>query len=66
MKDRFQWWALMNTDFVKGGEFLEQLSEYQLLIKDSDPWNYLVNGEIFYQDIRNVLVTCIHRSIIPT
>jgi hypothetical protein len=56
----------MNTDFVKGGEFLEQLSEYQLLIKDSDPWNYLVNGEIFYQDIRIVLVTCIHRSIIPT
>jgi hypothetical protein len=23
------------------GEFLDQMSDYQLLKKDSDPWNYL-------------------------
>jgi hypothetical protein len=27
------------SGFVKGGEFLDQLSDYQLLKKDSAPWS---------------------------
>jgi hypothetical protein len=27
---------------VKGGEFCDQLSDYELLSMDSDPWNYCV------------------------
>jgi hypothetical protein len=28
---------------IKGGEFLDQLSDYQLLKKDSATWSYQVN-----------------------
>lgn len=28
-----------SEDSIKGGEFLEQLSDYQLLKKDFAPWN---------------------------
>jgi len=29
--------------FIKVGEFLEQLSDYELLKKDSAPWSYLIH-----------------------
>jgi hypothetical protein len=29
---------------IKGGEFLDSLSDYQLLNEDSAPWSYLVVG----------------------
>jgi hypothetical protein len=28
---------------IKGGEFLDWLSEYQLLVEESAPWSYLGN-----------------------
>jgi hypothetical protein len=27
------------SGFIKGGEFLNQLNDYKLLKKDSDPWS---------------------------
>jgi hypothetical protein len=33
---------VMNSGFHKGGEFLEQLSDYWFLKKDYVPWNWLV------------------------
>jgi hypothetical protein len=44
-----QWLAVINTTvdkqwgFIKGGEFLDHLSNYQLLNKSSDQWNSFVN-----------------------
>jgi len=29
------------SDSIKGGEFLDQFIDYQLLNKDSAPWSYL-------------------------
>jgi hypothetical protein len=31
---------------IKGGKFLNQLNDYQLLKKDSASWSYLVGGSI--------------------
>jgi hypothetical protein len=30
------------SNLIKGGEFLDQLSDYQLLKKDCDPWSFAV------------------------
>jgi hypothetical protein len=30
------------SGFIKGGEFLDQTSYYQLLKKDSAPWSWLI------------------------
>jgi hypothetical protein len=35
---RNQWRALVNTIFIKGGEFLDYLGDYQLVKKDSAPY----------------------------
>jgi hypothetical protein len=42
--DRVQWWAVLNTvrnlaDFITSEEFLNQLCEYQLLVKEFGPWS---------------------------
>jgi hypothetical protein len=49
VEDMFQRRAPVNTKRTLGlhkmWEFLDQLSSYQLLRKDSTPWSYLVNFE---------------------
>jgi hypothetical protein len=37
--DRVQWWVHPPSGFINDGEFLDQLSDYQLLKKDTVPWN---------------------------
>jgi len=41
-QDRGQWRAVVNnlSGFIKGWEFLDQLSDCQSLEKDSAPWSY--------------------------
>jgi hypothetical protein len=37
-KDRDKWAALVNTGSIKGRKFIDQLSEYKIIKKDSVPW----------------------------
>jgi hypothetical protein len=53
--DRDQWQAVVNTVIpwvsVKGGEFFDWLSDYQLLNKNSAPWSLLYFYLLLYTDV---------------
>jgi hypothetical protein len=39
---------------IKGGEFLDWLSDCQLLEKDSLPWSYLVGSEVWVKNYNSI------------
>jgi hypothetical protein len=47
-QNSIQWWAvmnmIMNTDFVKSWQLFEQLSDCQLLQKDSAAYYFSINN----------------------
>jgi hypothetical protein len=51
------------SDFIIGWEFLDQMSDYQFLKKDSDPWSYFRCVYIFKDTGRQL---CLFLDFIPS